>query len=169
MTHDCFLLAYSLSILYLPYTHKNELLLPACKVSDMRRPPFILALLIGFLSFFLSACTVPSEQNPTPDSEQVLGNTVEEIQPSSIEVTREFMATEDGQTALALTELNAEVSTQVYEFGTMVQGIDGVMADATRYWALYINGEYALVAADQAKLNKDDVIQWKLEAIQKTP
>lgn len=80
---------------------------------------------------------------------------------------RSFSATmEDGSTALELlekvsTEQNIPVTTKVYDFGTLVTGIDGVEATEKEFWLFSINGESATVGASDYLLEAGDRIEFR--------
>ena len=50
-----------------------------------------------------------------------------------------------------------------YSFGPFIHTIDTVSDDGY-YWALYYNGEYAPVGANDLQLQDDDIILWIIEA-----
>lgn len=71
----------------------------------------------------------------------------------------------EGKNALELLKDNHEVATDVYDFGELVTGIDGLSAEESNFWAFYINGEQAQVGAGDYQTKPEDTIEWKLEAI----
>lgn len=75
----------------------------------------------------------------------------------------EWVANTDGQTAFELLKDNAEIEYQQYDFGVMVEGINGLKSDDQNYWALYINNNYSQVGADQVKLKAGDKVMWRYE------
>lgn len=77
-----------------------------------------------------------------------------------------FEATESDTNALQATQARTEVGLTKYEFGSMVESINGQAADSSHYWALYINNEYAQQAADQTKVAPGDAVLWLYEEIQ---
>jgi hypothetical protein len=76
-----------------------------------------------------------------------------------------FVATSSGQSALTLVQSQVELSLKEYDFGTMIEGVNGLMADSKHYWALYQAGDYAKTGIADLKLNKDEVIELKYEEI----
>ncbi len=59
-----------------------------------------------------------------------------------------------------------EVEYQQFSFGKLVTGIAGVSAPTNYYWALYVNGEYAMTGIEGITLNGDTLVEWKLEKIE---
>lgn len=86
------------------------------------------------------------------------------LQESAVEIV--IPVEQDGQTALDATRQSAEVAYKEYDFGVMVESINGVKADASHYWALYVNDEYAQAGASQMSVKTGDVVRWSLEEIQ---
>jgi hypothetical protein len=73
--------------------------------------------------------------------------------------TEETMA--EGSTALDLLEAVADVEVETTDWGTLVVGIDGVMANWEEngtWWAFDVNGEQADVAVDGYVLEGGDVV-----------
>ncbi len=77
----------------------------------------------------------------------------------------QFIATASGQNALELVESQVELSLKKYDFGVMIEGVNGLMADNKNYWAVYQNGEYAKTGIAQIELQKNDKIELKYEEI----
>ncbi len=77
----------------------------------------------------------------------------------------QFVATSSGQNALELVESRVELSLKKYDFGVMIEGVNGLMADNKNYWAVYQNGEYAQTGIAQIELQKNDKIELKYEEI----
>jgi hypothetical protein len=73
--------------------------------------------------------------------------------------TEETMA--EGSTALDLLEAAADVEVEMVDWGALVVGIDGVMANwegEGTWWAFDVNGEQADVAVDSYVLEDGDVV-----------
>ncbi len=122
---------------------------------------FQTTLLGVILAFSLIGCRPQvAQQLPSSATEQIL---VSPTPSSTTDVVLE--ATEDGQTALALTQAKTQVAFKKYEFGVMVEEINGVKADTGHYWALYVNDIYAEAGADRTKLKKGDRVKWVFEEI----
>lgn len=77
----------------------------------------------------------------------------------------QFVATSSGQNALELVESQVELSLKKYDFGVMIEGVNGLMADNKNYWAVYLNDEYAQTGITQIELEKDERIELKYEEI----
>lgn len=77
--------------------------------------------------------------------------------------TEETMA--EGSTALDLLDAVSEVDAEETDFGTLVVGIDGVMAnweDEGTWWAFDVNGEQSDVTLDNYVLMDGDVVTMSL-------
>jgi len=76
-----------------------------------------------------------------------------------------FTATESGKTALEVTRQHVTVTSKQYDFGVMVQGINGQTPDSTHFWGLYVNNQLAQTGADKLVVYKNDIVGWKYETI----
>jgi hypothetical protein len=76
-----------------------------------------------------------------------------------------FVATESGKTALEVTKDHVSVESKQYDFGVMVESINGHRADTTHFWGLYVNDQLAQIGADKLIVYKDDIVGWKYETI----
>lgn len=77
----------------------------------------------------------------------------------------EFTATVSGQKALDLVQSQVKLDLKEYDFGTMVEGVNALKADAKHYWALYQNGDYAKIGIADIKLEKGEKIELRYEEI----
>ncbi len=84
---------------------------------------------------------------------------------SNLQKDYQFIATNSGQNALELVESQVKLDLKEYDFGTMIEGVNGLMADNKNYWAVYQNGEYAQTGIAQIELQKNDKIELKYEEI----
>lgn len=75
------------------------------------------------------------------------------------------MASKDGQTAFELLKENAEIEYQDSDFGIFVTSINGLPADDSHYWALYIDDQYSTVGAADAVLEAGQSMRWSFEKI----
>lgn len=64
---------------------------------------------------------------------------------------------------LVQSQLKAEFKT--YDFGLMLESVDGLRADTSHYWAIYYNGEYAKVGLADLMIKKGDVLELVYEEI----
>lgn len=78
----------------------------------------------------------------------------------------QFTATDSAQNALELAQNELKLDLKEYSFGTMIEGVNGLMADNQHYWAIYQNGEYAKIGIAEIELNKGDQLELKYEEIQ---
>jgi len=88
-----------------------------------------------------------------------------EVGESNLQKDYQFIATSSGQNALELVESQVKLDLKKYDFGVMIEGVNGLMADNKNYWAVYQNGEYAKTGIAQIELEKDDKIELKYEEI----
>lgn len=70
---------------------------------------------------------------------------------------------EEGKTALELLKSHTEVKTQKFDFGEMVQSINGQDGGGKKYWTFYVNGKMAQVGAGAYQTKSSDKIEWKLQ------
>jgi hypothetical protein len=99
---------------------------------------------------------------PEPIQEQ---SEVELSPTPAIPSTYSFTATTSAQSALDLVESQIDLRVKEYDFGLMVEGVNGLLADEKHYWALYHNGDYAKVGIADLKLEKDETIELRYEEI----
>lgn len=111
---------------------------------------------------FFNDVTPATETNPSIAPSAQLEFQVGE---SNSQKDYQFVATSSGQNALELVESQVELSLKKYDFGVMIEGVNGLMADNKNYWAVYQNGEYAQTGIAQIELQKNDKIELKYEKI----
>ncbi|MBU1033707.1 DUF4430 domain-containing protein [Patescibacteria group bacterium] len=83
-----------------------------------------------------------------------------------IKESYQLTASNSAQNALELAQNELKLDLKEYDFGTMIEGVNGLMADNKHYWAIYQNGEYAKTGIAEIELNKGDKIELKYEEIQ---
>jgi len=54
---------------------------------------------------------------------------------------------------------------QEFEFGPMINCINGVCSQEDEYWSLFVNGVYAEKGINQYEITQDIKFSWKLEKI----
>ena len=127
----------------------------------------LVGLLTATIYGFRSALIPPSQ----PISEKVSQVVPETIPVSQkidyagklVSVSAELTAQKE-ETALQLLQRTRSIETKHYDFGDLVQKIDGIEdAKGGFYWIYYINGEAAKVGASEYKLQPNDVIEWRLQ------
>ncbi len=128
--------------------------------------PKLFLLLIGLLAVWLVfSAFVPPEFKPVPGEDSALITFTataggEVILNKTIEVDTGINAFE------AMNDV-AEVGSQDFgEMGVMVESINGVTPGENEFWALYVNGEMAVTGINGITLEKDTLIEWKLEGIE---
>lgn len=65
-----------------------------------------------------------------------------------------------------MNETGSSVTTKSYDFGTMVDSINGIKSSNEYFWAYSVNEQTASVAADKYILKNGDVVEWKYTKIQ---
>jgi len=58
-----------------------------------------------------------------------------------------------------------EIEIQSFDFGDLVQGINGFLASDEKAWIYYVNGQAGDIGADQKPVLSEDQIEWKYEDI----
>jgi len=76
-----------------------------------------------------------------------------------------FIATVSGQNALELVQSQVQLELKKYDFGVMIEGVNGLMADNKHYWALYLNDAYAQLGIADIQLQENDKLELKYEEI----
>src|SRR3989338_8724173 len=128
-----------------------------------------IAVFASVVILFTTGCTLPW-QRPVDQQE---GHTQEEAtQTVTLKITNRDGKTyeypieyKEGLAAFDLfTWAGIRTATKQYDFGVYVDVIEGVKGEKGYYWIYYINGTPAMQAADQYKVQPNDVIEWKYEA-----
>ncbi len=71
-----------------------------------------------------------------------------------------------GKTAYQLLERNFTVNAEDSSLGKMVKGINNIDSQKDRFWAFYIDGNFAPVGAESYICKGQEKIEWRLEKIQ---
>lgn len=115
----------------------------------------LLAATFLFLSF-------QSQPVQAPDS-----NNSSSATPAPTPITNyQFPVTSDQQNPFDLIGSQVQLQTKEYSYGTLIEGINGLQSDATHYWAIYLNGQYAQTGLSDLKLKTGDMLELKYETIQ---
>ncbi|MDO8647069.1 MAG: DUF4430 domain-containing protein [Candidatus Diapherotrites archaeon] len=70
-----------------------------------------------------------------------------------------------GANAFEVMKQNLKVDFKSTAYGPFINGINGINSGTDNYWALYVDGVYAMKGIDQFVLDKDTKLEWKLEKI----
>ena len=129
----------------------------------MSKTQKIIASVLAFLALvgIVATAIIINNQN-TPDSDPV------DTTPAVVCPVEDGVITyegEPGKTAFDILDSLCEVITQTSDFGEFVTSIDNIAADATNYWAFFVNGDYATVGASSYQTQEGDIITWQLETI----
>lgn len=112
----------------------------------------VIALLVVFGAYLVSPINNKSETANAPAAQT--------------QITEVAYQGQDGKNALELLKASHQVETTHFDFGDMVNSIDGVTPDAEHFWSFYINGQPATSGADAYQTKSSDTITWKLDKIQ---
>ena len=123
----------------------------------------ILAILLGLIAvnFLIDKSDVLIDQN----QESTTSSQTEILEQQTTQPVS-YQATADGQNAFELLQANADIAFKEYDFGVFVDSINGVAADNTHFWALYVNNEQATAGATQTILQNGDLVEWRYEELQ---
>lgn len=115
---------------------------------------------------------MPWFNRSTDEGDRVLGIEAEPVTAVKVgvdfgdeEVERKIEVGE-GESAFEVLEKLAdkkgyELVTKKYDFGVMVEAIDGRGNSRKKSWIYFVNGKAGEVAADQLKLKEGDVVEWR--------
>jgi len=113
---------------------------------------FTLITVLLFTSITFFSCS-EKDSNSNPNVEGI--TIVIEVQKDDLIFHNEFTTTAR-TLAEAMTEKNlAKIETDYYDY------VYGLYANGNAYWALYINGQYAEVGADDLEIHNNDIILWE--------
>ncbi len=65
-----------------------------------------------------------------------------------------------------LEQTGSTVTTKSYNFGAMVESINGITNNSEYFWAFSVNGQPGSISADKYILKNGDVVEWKYTKIQ---
>jgi hypothetical protein len=96
--------------------------------------------------------------------------------PQEVDITVKFSADKTSDQKVAATtafevlekisqEQGWEIKTKDYDFGKLVEAIDGVANTKAKVWIFYVNGEAGDKASDKFELKAGDKIEWQYEAV----
>ncbi len=128
-----------------------------------------------FSGIYIWVYTIKPKLNKTPEQRGLISKEgatpririTQKILHSDSEATSpaQPMDIREGETALELIKRTHPVVTKDYDFGTLVESIDGVKNGTdNNYWILYINGKQASVGAGAYTIQKQDALEWRFEA-----
>lgn len=131
---------------------------------------FLIALLFVGAGCWTTTVTVPSNTNANTNTADTT------VAPATIQATISIDAGDDapnlylvevqqGATALdalqqAATDNNFVVITKRYDFGDLVDSIDGVASAGAKFWLFKVNGEAATVGAGAFVVHDGDTIEF---------
>lgn len=75
---------------------------------------------------------------------------------TDITASTPFEALQNATTANSL-----PVEIKKYDFGTLVESINGFKNSADKAWVYYVNGQSGTVASDKYELKNGDIVEWK--------
>ena len=121
---------------------------------------FLLAGIL-LLALLTLGCTSTTQNNPG-----TANATIKIIGAEGNEITNQTIQIEKGKNGLDALKQVAAVETKEYVgIGSMVLSINGIKPDSEHFWALYVDGQFADKAIDAYIIDKDILIELKLEKI----
>jgi len=132
------------------------------------RNNLLLALLIGIVLlafFYLARPNISTPGEPVPSQNEVSNATISLDFGDENQISK-ALPLDDNSTAFSLLNDLAQsesldLETRQYDFGIFVKAITGYESSAEKAWIYYVNGESGQVAADQKKINSNDLVEWK--------
>jgi len=127
--------------------------------------------ILSLVLFALVAVFLLNEARVRQSSQVAEQNVATEVvqeqaaEPEAPQTEFTFTAVKDGQAALELVQAEVELTLKEYPFGTMVEGVNGLMADSGHFWGLYQNGEFAQKGIAEIILQAGETITLKYEEI----
>jgi len=138
----------------------------------MKRLYLIIGLpLLLLIALFIAApygeitVTVPGENDQSETANVNTDDTMMEEEDAGLPhafATVEYQG-EEGKTAFELLSRDHVVTYQQFDFGVLIEAIDGEESTNDRFWLFYVNGEQAQVGADQYTTTDGDTLLWRLE------
>lgn len=124
----------------------------------------LVAVALGATTALLLRRVYPALTSPAPTTiETPAASTETQTETAVSDIT--LTASSSGQTALELLTSEHQVQAKEYDFGVFIEGIDGVMGDNQHFWAIYHNGESALVGASDLILDSGDQVRFVYEPV----
>ncbi len=80
-------------------------------------------------------------------------------------IVQKSIDVESGTNALEVMKNNFEVDYDEFEFGVMVNSIDGVQPPEGYYLGLYVDGSFAQAGISSYTISKDTTIEWKTNSL----
>lgn len=140
----------------------------------MQKPQRIILLMVFVLSAvsaFWWRMSLEPVAMPTTDSVVTVTPTPSATKPETANqdtpkiASHTLTATAAATKALDLAQSQLELQLKEYDFGLMVEGVNGLLADTNNYWAVYLNGEYAKVGIAELVLQAGDRLELRYETI----
>ena len=133
----------------------------------------LLALVFLGAGCFTTTVNIPVNANQNANTNQPAVASIDvplAITKSTDDKKEYTVSVEQDSTALALlqktaTEQNFTVDMKTYDFGDLVEGIDGLKADNAHLWSFSVNGSPATVGAGEYQLQPGDQIEFRYEAL----
>ncbi len=127
---------------------------------------FVIILILAF-----GAVKLLGSQTPTPTVTLAPTSALGTVPPEAVATTQAqptAFATVSyqgvtGKTAFDLLKEKHQVDSKQFDFGVMVNAIDGQSSDTTKYWLYYVNGKQPDVGADKYQTKEGEMIEWRLE------
>jgi len=120
----------------------------------------------GLFSFIGSSINIQNENITPTQTVQEADHVTLAIDFGDENVIDDIVEIDENSTAFSVLSKyaegeNLEVNTVQYDFGVFIDSIGGFKSGSDKAWIYFINGESGQVAADTAKVNPGDSIEWK--------
>lgn len=134
-------------------------------------------LLLFFIAVVILFSGILYFQNTDSNSSTDLSTTTLENSSETFEITQVInfgndvppesstVQAQQGKTALELLQSSKNVEVKEFDFGTLVESIDGYKnGTENKYWSYYVNGKEANVGASEYQVQANDEIRWEFKA-----
>lgn len=121
-------------------------------------------ILVNTTSLVLQPSPTPTIA-PSPETANTITITQTVIYGGSREEVTQTLQLPSTETALSALQSKHSVTVKQYDFGTLVEGVDGVTNGSdNKYWLYYVNDVEASTGADVYQLKNGDRIKWEFKA-----
>lgn len=123
----------------------------------------ILAVAVGLYIFKTPGSNLSA--SPTPQAQMQEFSITQTINFGDGKVEIQDVQVSDNENVLEILKRTKNVEEKTYDFGTLVENIEGVVNGTDdKYWTYMVNGEDANIGASEHSVNPGDAIEWKFSA-----
>lgn len=103
--------------------------------------------------------------SPTPQAQSQEFSITQTINFGDGKVEIQDVDVSQDENVLEILKRTKDVETKTYDFGTLVESVEGVVNGTDdKYWTYMVNGEDANIGASEHSVNPGDAIEWKFSA-----